>query len=210
MGQIKNIKLHIVTDIKDTNIRMMDSTQQSKPLPSIVTDAVLIESAAMPDDAVTVEGYDFNQGIHYDKLLASMKRTGFQALHFGQAVEEINLMLQCRDQPLGEINEYIDEKFKPRSNCTIFLGYTSNMASAGVRDVIRFLVEHKLVDVLVSTAGGIKYHSNILLHLRHPQLHRSRDQLLRNPSLELPNPLLLQRTLLLPYPLRHTSGRMPA
>merc|ERR1719209_2669216 len=85
-----------------------------------------------------------------------MKRTGFQALHFGQAVEEINRMLQCRDQPLGEINEYIDEKFKPRSNCTIFLGYTSNMASAGVRDVIRFLVEHKLVDVLVSTAGGIE------------------------------------------------------
>merc|ERR1712168_844388 len=62
-----------------------------------------------------------------------MKRTGFQALHFGQAVEEINRMLQCRDQPLGEINEYIDEKFKPRSNCTIFLGYTSNMASGGAQ-----------------------------------------------------------------------------
>ena len=28
-------------------------------------------------------------------------------------------------------------------NCTIFLGYTSNMASCGVRDTIRFLVQHK-------------------------------------------------------------------
>merc|ERR1711973_768676 len=120
MGQIKNIKLHIVTDIKKrgpTMESLQQQQQQPKELPSIVTDAVLIESATMPEDAVTVEGYDFNQGIHYDKLLSSMKRTGFQALHLGQAVEEINRMLQCRDQPLGEINEYIDEKFKPRSNC---------------------------------------------------------------------------------------------
>ena len=28
-------------------------------------------------------------------------------------------------------------------NCTIFLGYTSNMASCGVRDTIRYLVQHK-------------------------------------------------------------------
>jgi len=129
---------------------------QPKELPSLITDAVLVESAKMPEDAITVEGYDFNEGIHYGKLLASLKRTGFQSLHFGQAVEEINRMLQRRDEPMGEVGEYIDEKFKPRTNCTIFLGYTSNMASAGIRDIIRFLVQHKLVDVLVSTAGGIE------------------------------------------------------
>ena len=28
----------------------------------------------------------------------------------------------------------------PKNNCTIFLGYTSNMASCGVRENIRFLV----------------------------------------------------------------------
>ena len=39
----------------------------------------------------------------------------------------------------------------PKNNCTIFLGYTSNMASCGVRENIRFLVEHKLVDCLVTT-----------------------------------------------------------
>lgn len=42
------------------------------------------------------------------------------------------------------------------TRCTIFLGFTSNLVSSGVREVIRFLVQHKLVDVLVSTAGGVE------------------------------------------------------
>merc|ERR1712107_333367 len=41
-------------------------------------------------------------------------------------------------------------------NCTIFLGYTSNMASCGVRETIRFLVQHRMVDCLVTSAGGIE------------------------------------------------------
>merc|ERR1712002_415369 len=133
-----------------------DTHHTSRELPSVVKDAVLVESVSMPEDSLTVEGFDFNEGINYEKLLGSFKRTGFQGLHFGQAVEEINKMLQRRDEDMGTINEYIEQKYQPRSNCTIFLGFTSNMASAGVRDVIRFLVEHKLVDVLVSTAGGIE------------------------------------------------------
>jgi deoxyhypusine synthase len=36
------------------------------------------------------------------------------------------------------------------------LGYTSNLISAGVREQIRWLVQHKMVDVLVTTAGGIE------------------------------------------------------
>ena len=43
-----------------------------------------------------------------------------------------------------------------RNGCTIFLGYTSNMSSAGTRDVIRFLVQHRLVDCIVTTAGGVE------------------------------------------------------
>jgi len=131
-------------------------TQEPRELPGIVKDAVLIQSKPMPKDALTVEGYDFNEGINYEKLLGSMKRTGFQALHFGQAVDEINRMLHCRDLPLENVSEFIEEQYMPRSNCTIFLGYTSNMSSAGIRDVIRFLAEHKLVDVIVTTAGGIE------------------------------------------------------
>jgi len=119
-------------------------------------DAVFVASVEMPASAVTVQGYDFNKGLDYSALMASFKRTGFQALHFGQAVEEINKMIHSRKEPLGEVNEHLDEYAKPKTNCTIFLGYTSNMASAGVREVIRFLVEHKMVDVICTTGGGIE------------------------------------------------------
>lgn len=40
--------------------------------------------------------------------------------------------------------------------CTIFLGYTSNLVSSGLRETLRFLVQHKLVDCIVTTAGGVE------------------------------------------------------
>ncbi len=40
--------------------------------------------------------------------------------------------------------------------CKIFLGYTSNLVSAGVREHIRYLVQHHMVDVLCTSAGGIE------------------------------------------------------
>lgn len=49
-----------------------------------------------------------------------------------------------------------DELIKRKRNCTIFLGYTSNMVSAGIRESIRYLVEHKMIDCIVTTAGGIE------------------------------------------------------
>ena len=83
-----------------------------------------------------VHGYDFNKGVHYDKLLDSYLTTGFQATHLAKAIEIIKQMR--------------------KEKCTIYLGYTSNMVSSGLRDIFRFLVEHKMVDVLVTTAGGIE------------------------------------------------------
>ena len=38
----------------------------------------------------------------------------------------------------------------------IFLGFTSNLISSGVREHIRYLVQHRMVDVLVTTAGGVE------------------------------------------------------
>ena len=38
----------------------------------------------------------------------------------------------------------------------IFLSYTSNLVSAGVREQIRYLVQHGHVDVLVTSAGGVE------------------------------------------------------
>ncbi|MQM00841.1 hypothetical protein Taro_033592 [Colocasia esculenta] len=46
--------------------------------------------------------------------------------------------------------------FRETTKCKVFLGFTSNLVSSGVRETIRFLVEHRLVNVVVTTAGGIE------------------------------------------------------
>lgn len=83
-----------------------------------------------------VRGYDFNQGVNYESLLKSFASTGFQATHFSRAVDITRAM--------------IDDK------AFLFLGYTSNLVSSGLRDVFRYLVEHQKVQVLVTTTGGIE------------------------------------------------------
>lgn len=55
-----------------------------------------------------------------------------------------------------EPEDYRDPKVREQTKCKIFLGYTSNLVSSGVREVIKFLVQHKLVDVVVATAGGVE------------------------------------------------------
>jgi len=44
----------------------------------------------------------------------------------------------------------------PYVRTTVFMGYTSNMISCGVRESLLFLAKHRLVDVIVTTAGGIE------------------------------------------------------
>lgn len=63
-------------------------------------------------------------------------------------MDEIQKMINVRNIPLedDQIDTLEEDKFiKRKSSCTIFLGYTSNMASCGIRDTIRFLVQHKMV-----------------------------------------------------------------
>lgn len=93
-------------------------------------------------------GYDFNNGLDYHELFKTMRCSGFQATNFGLAVEEIQRMLDQRIIPLAEdqIDSLeIDEFIKRKYSCSIFLGYTSNMVSSGIRETIRFLVQHRLV-----------------------------------------------------------------
>lgn len=57
-------------------------------------------------------------------------------------------MLVARRIPLEEDQEdnlEEDEFIKRRHGCTIFLGYTSNMSSSGIRETIRYLAEHRMV-----------------------------------------------------------------
>lgn len=85
---------------------------------------------------VNIKGYDFNQGVDFAKIIDSFASTGFQATNLARAIEIINKMR--------------------KEKAFIYLGYTSNLVSSGLRDVFRFLVEKRLVDVIVTTAGGVE------------------------------------------------------
>ena len=58
--------------------------------------------------------------------------------------------------PEEEDEEWEDPELRARTKCTIFLSYTSNLISSGIRETILFLVKHKMVDCVVTTAGGIE------------------------------------------------------
>ena len=118
-----------------------------------------VESKDLTDGEV-VRGYDFNKGIDYEKVFASYRHTGFQATSLGLAIEEVNKMIKWRlsDEPVAEDEEeqYKDPEVRKKTRCTIYLGYTSNMASCGMREFIRYLCQHKMVDQIVTTTGGIE------------------------------------------------------
>ncbi|XP_061724989.1 probable deoxyhypusine synthase [Cydia pomonella] len=127
--------------------------------PDVALNAVLQPSQELPAETPIVTGYDWELGTDYNKLLESYVNSGFQATSFGKAVAEINKMLKCRSVALTEetSDPYEEDVFiKKKTNCTIFLGYTSNMISSGLRDTIKFLVKNKLVDCIVTTAGGVE------------------------------------------------------
>ena len=95
--------------------------------------SILKPSKEVP--GISIKGYDFSKGVNYEKIVDSYASTGFQASHLSKAIEIIN--------------KIIDEK------ATIFLGVTSNLITSGIRDIVRYLAENKMIDVLVTTGGGI-------------------------------------------------------
>lgn len=141
-------------------------TDNNKDIPEVSKTAVLIHSSALPDSTPTVIGYDWNKGIDYHALFQTYTRSGFQATNFGLAVEEINKMIECRKLPLPEDKQdfYEDDEFiKRKHNCTVFLGYTSNMVSCGLRETIRFLVEHNMVREVLNNYLQCELHCVFIL-----------------------------------------------
>ncbi|MBI2045789.1 deoxyhypusine synthase [Candidatus Pacearchaeota archaeon] len=85
---------------------------------------------------ISVRGYDFNAGINYGEILDSYESVGLQASNLAKAIKIINKMIE-------------DKAY-------IYLGYTSNLVSSGLRDIFRYLAEHKKVNVIATTAGGVE------------------------------------------------------
>ncbi|KAI0751591.1 Deoxyhypusine synthase [Daedaleopsis nitida] len=130
------------------------------PVPTGASAAVLKPSEPMPDFAVTVEGPNFDEEMSLQKLLASYQRIGFQANSLGKAIEIVNKMRKWRlsDDPIteDESEDYLSPEVRAQTKCNVFLGYTSNLISSGLREVILHLVKHKHVHAIVTTAGGIE------------------------------------------------------
>jgi len=109
-------------------------------------EAVFVKTAGMEKAVrdllqIPVRGYDFNNDLK-------------------DTTKPINCMLGWRlsDDPLlpEEQEPYDDPEVRAKTKCKIFLGHTSNMVSCGVREILRFLVQHKMVDVIVTTTGAIE------------------------------------------------------
>ncbi|KAI3651746.1 hypothetical protein MP228_003049 [Amoeboaphelidium protococcarum] len=100
-------------------------------------DAVFKSSVPVSEDAVKVEGPNLETGISLDDIVSQYyHKIGYQATQLGQAIKVIQEMR--------------------RDKCKIFLGYTSNLISSGLREIFVYLAKHKLVDVIVTTAGGVE------------------------------------------------------
>ncbi len=85
---------------------------------------------------LAVRGYDFSKKFNIQQFLDSYGSTGFQATQLRLAIDIIKEM--------------------KKEKATIFLGYTSNMVSSGLREIIAYLARKRFVDVIVTTAGGVE------------------------------------------------------
>ena len=96
----------------------------------------ILKKSKEPEGLERIKGLDFNKDVNLKNLIESYKTMGHSASELFRAMEIIKEMR--------------------KDKCAIFLGYTSSMVSSGLRDIFRYLAEHKMVDVIVTTAGGIE------------------------------------------------------
>ncbi|KAG8848098.1 Deoxyhypusine synthase [Tulasnella sp. 330] len=135
-------------------------SSQQDGVPAAASQAVLVHSAPVPLDSVSVQGPNFDNPISLQQLLCSYERIGFQATSFGRAISIVEKMRKWRlsDEPISkdESPEFLDPTVRANTKCTILLGFTSNLISSGLREVILHLVKHKHISGIVTTAGGIE------------------------------------------------------
>ncbi len=84
-----------------------------------------------------INPFPVTEGGSAAEIVGRMANTAFQARNLGQAVRVWEEML--------------------RDDCTIFLGLAGAMVPAGMRPLVVYLIEHRLIDVLVSTGANL-YH----------------------------------------------------
>ena len=95
------------------------------------------------DNHPVIKGFDFSQEFDFKKFIDSYATTGFQATEFYKAVTILKEMFH--------------------EGVPIYLSFTGNAISSGLRDIISFLVKEKKVHSVITTASGVE--EDIIKHL---------------------------------------------
>jgi len=83
-----------------------------------------------------VKDLKWKQGIKVEELMEQFSKTGFQSIELSKAADTIVKM--------------------KKNKAKIFLTYTSNMVTSGLRGFFAQLIKLKMVDVIITTVGGIE------------------------------------------------------
>ncbi|MEM4254702.1 MAG: deoxyhypusine synthase [Candidatus Norongarragalinales archaeon] len=83
-----------------------------------------------------VKGFGVRKGISAEGLVGQMRFAGLQASELGKAVEVVREM--------------------KRQKATVFLTFTSNMVSSGLRELFAHLCREKFVDAIITSIGSVE------------------------------------------------------
>lgn len=81
-----------------------------------------------------IKGYDFRGEFSLEDMLENYATTGFQASHLKEAIE---IVKQMREE-----------------DAKIFLTFTSNIISSGLREAVAYLAREDFVDVIITSSGS--------------------------------------------------------
>lgn len=81
-----------------------------------------------------VKGYDFRGDFSLEDMLDKYATTGFQASHLAEAIDIVKRMRE--------------------DDAKIFLTFTSNIVSSGLRETVAYLAREGFVDVMITSSGS--------------------------------------------------------
>jgi len=87
-----------------------------------------------------IQGYNFEGKFDFNKFIESYSQMGFQGSNLGKA--------------FNIFQEILEEKRK--NKVKIWMSFTGNMISSGNREIIKYLVENKIIDGITTTAAAVE------------------------------------------------------
>ncbi|GAB68567.1 deoxyhypusine synthase [Plasmodium cynomolgi strain B] len=153
---------------KEVNkIRSESDDGESSDEKSGIDDAkssVFVKSNKIPENTDVVKGINFEKEVNMHEFVNQYKYMGFQATNLGIGIDEVNKMIHFKYAEGGEgtqddqdgDNDGERQALPKKKKCLIWLSFTSNMISSGLREIFVYLAKKKFIDVVVTTAGGVE------------------------------------------------------